>query len=229
MQQSSGHSAGGPAHGTLVTARELLKQGRSNDAQILLERLIETDTETAKARHLWALARLEQGDCVTAEQTFRERTRADPGDHSATFSLGLTLERQGRAAEAREQFERTLELKPDFEAAHLKLQGKGHDAGASKPAQSRQDERSRRQRPMNELTIPETEAEVEQFERGLAAKKRAEFWARWHGTPLVIRILYLGFALFVVAFLITVATLMVSSESFDRSVEPPKIRQLSPD
>jgi cytochrome c-type biogenesis protein CcmH/NrfG len=61
------------------------------------------------------------GRLTDAEQAFRAAVARDANDHRYTFNLGLALARQGRGREAREYFEKTLQLAPDFVAAREEL------------------------------------------------------------------------------------------------------------
>jgi len=61
------------------------------------------------------------GDLAAAERAFREAIRRDAREPRYTYNLGLTLQREHRAAEAVPFFARTLELDPQFAAARDRL------------------------------------------------------------------------------------------------------------
>ena len=52
---------------------------------------------------------------------FREAIERDPREPRYTYNLGLTLQREHRAAEAVRYFRKTLELNPRFAAASDRL------------------------------------------------------------------------------------------------------------
>jgi Flp pilus assembly protein TadD len=56
-----------------------------------------------------------------AERAFREAARLDETSARYAYNLGLILERQGRAAEARPWYEKAAALDPRFAAAREKL------------------------------------------------------------------------------------------------------------
>lgn len=55
------------------------------------------------------------GDIAGAETQFRSALASDPKAHQAHYALGATLERKGRVEDAREAYEESLRLVPDFE------------------------------------------------------------------------------------------------------------------
>ena len=52
---------------------------------------------------------------------FREAIQRDPREPRYSYNLGLTLQREGRVADAALAFKKTLELDPRFAAARERL------------------------------------------------------------------------------------------------------------
>ena len=64
------------------------------------------------------------GHPADAERAFRQAVRLDDGSPRYAYNLGLILQRQGRIAEARPWFEKTLALDPGFADARDRLNGR---------------------------------------------------------------------------------------------------------
>jgi Flp pilus assembly protein TadD len=64
------------------------------------------------------------GRAAEAERAFRQATRLDEKNAHYAYNLGLILERQGRAAEARPWYEKALALDGSFAPARAKLSGR---------------------------------------------------------------------------------------------------------
>jgi Tfp pilus assembly protein PilF len=61
------------------------------------------------------------GHLAEAEQAFRKAVERNDRNHRYAYNLGLALLRQGRAAEARPFFEKSLALEPAFAPAREQM------------------------------------------------------------------------------------------------------------
>ena len=59
------------------------------------------------------VAAFQAGDCVETERLSRVRLREDPNASHALLLLGMSLQQQGRLADAVEPFARMCKLSPD--------------------------------------------------------------------------------------------------------------------
>jgi tetratricopeptide (TPR) repeat protein len=81
-----------------------------------------TDGPLMASRHMLGGIFLEKGYLVDAGRQYAAAVQQDPGDASARQGLGMALARQGKTAEAVEQFTTQLRLRPDARAHyHLAL------------------------------------------------------------------------------------------------------------
>jgi arylsulfatase A-like enzyme/Tfp pilus assembly protein PilF len=107
---------------------ELLRDSGQVDAAI--ERLRESvavDPASAAAWNALGMTLGGNNRLSEAEQAFREAMTRDATNHHYVFNLGLALQRQGRAAESRPYFEKSLQLSPGFAPAREELRKLGVD------------------------------------------------------------------------------------------------------
>jgi tetratricopeptide (TPR) repeat protein len=114
------------AHQTGLTglgrrATQLLKAGRGEEGQKILEELVRRYPDSAKARaglgRMYVLRNLP----AEAEVHLREALRLDPSNNEARYHLATSLLRQKKLTEAVTVFRRVVEAEPDQADAHLKL------------------------------------------------------------------------------------------------------------
>lgn len=93
-------------------AQSLLNGGDRLRARALLDRAMASGATSSALSLQRARARTEAGDCSGALSDARTATRLSPGESMAHAAVGLALLCQGREAEARLAFKRSLELDP---------------------------------------------------------------------------------------------------------------------
>jgi tetratricopeptide (TPR) repeat protein len=98
----------------LLQAELNLRQGNSGPAIVSLTRLLKQQPQIPRAYTLLATAQLAQNHPDDAVSVYRQMTLAFPTNAQAPLLLGMLLARQGRAADARQAFEKALELAPDY-------------------------------------------------------------------------------------------------------------------
>jgi tetratricopeptide (TPR) repeat protein len=102
-------------------AQSWLDQGRHEDAQPIVARLIQDYPGAPDGWLLLGRMRLERNDCAGAEQCFRRLLQLAPEGVNGHAQLGLALLCQERYADAIPAFQQAIRLKPDFGEAHFNL------------------------------------------------------------------------------------------------------------
>jgi tetratricopeptide (TPR) repeat protein len=101
--------------GLLGKANSLIGLGRLDEADALLERVLELDPGNPYALAESAVIRYGLGDDQGAEQRFEAALERGTAYTCPYEGLGLVYLRQGRVDEARDQLERAVDLNPDIE------------------------------------------------------------------------------------------------------------------
>ncbi len=97
----------------LREARSALSRGDLDQAQALLEQLLNQHPEDADVLERLAIVQCRRGDLASGESLLERALKAQP-DHGASLnSLGVVLQNQGRLAPARTVLERAVTLQPD--------------------------------------------------------------------------------------------------------------------
>ena len=110
--------AGGPGGAQSVgDARALLRDGNGAAAQQMLQAIVDATPNNLDAQLWLGRAALETGDYVVAERALRAALAGKADWPDAEAALGLTFERSGRTAEARETYRAVLKQFPDQEMA----------------------------------------------------------------------------------------------------------------
>lgn len=174
----------------VLAADQLLLRGEVAKARSLLRRRLEANPHDERARYLWGIARLREGDAVDAERIFRAILGRSPRNYGAAFSLGLCLEQQGRADDAADAYQIACLLKPDYGPARAKLASLGTSLReTSQQAEQRPQSSVREPQSahgatstpgklqMNEFFLPADDAECAEYKRRYAAKIKAKFEA----------------------------------------------------
>jgi tetratricopeptide (TPR) repeat protein len=102
-------------------AEQLLKQGRRDEAGLLISRLVTEYPDAAEGWLLLGRLRVVQKECPAAEQALRRVLAIDPTSVNGCVQLGAALLCQERYAEAAEVFQKAIHYKPDLDAAHFNL------------------------------------------------------------------------------------------------------------
>jgi choline-sulfatase len=95
--------------------------GRSADAARLLREAVVLEPAVASYWNSLGMILGGHGDFAGAEQAFREAATRDGKNAQYAYNLGLALARQSKRVEAAAQFQRTLELDPQFAPARQRL------------------------------------------------------------------------------------------------------------
>jgi tetratricopeptide (TPR) repeat protein len=105
----------------LLLARLNLQQDRVTQAVQRLESFLEVQPASTAARLLLADALVMRREYDRALAIYRDYARQAPGDPRGPFLVGLVLRQQQQLDAARQEFERTLDLQPEFLAAAAQL------------------------------------------------------------------------------------------------------------
>jgi len=97
---------------SLLQAELNVRQGNSAAAVLSLTRLLKQQPQVPRAYTLLADAHLAQNHPDAAVSVYRRMTQAFPKEPQPPLLLGTLLARQGRPADARQAFEKALELAP---------------------------------------------------------------------------------------------------------------------
>lgn len=125
----------------IAAAERALAEGTPAQAVEILERVLASRPNSARARYLLGVARFRHGDADGATVAFRAVTEDHPGDHRAWYALALAAERTGDRATAATALRRCLDLRPDLaevrdRLAALEAEGRADDgAGTTLAAQ----------------------------------------------------------------------------------------------
>lgn len=99
-------------------AHELIQQGRTDQAQGILENLAAKLPDDAEMWFLLGLARGQRNDIAGAEQAFRRCMTLRPDAFGAWDNLGLALLQQGKLDEAKRCFRTSIKLNPGNPIPH---------------------------------------------------------------------------------------------------------------
>jgi tetratricopeptide (TPR) repeat protein len=138
----SDEAAAGPGRSrSLVNAgRELIRQGKLDDAERVLRRALTLDpTEVLARAHLGRIA-MDRGRLEEAATWLRSAITAGCDDPKVALALGTALRRLGRLEEARHAYRHALALDPRFTDARVHLALLADSAGARAAALALLDE-----------------------------------------------------------------------------------------
>jgi tetratricopeptide (TPR) repeat protein len=99
----------------------LQEEGRTDEALQHYQAALEANPELIALYEPTATLLARRGDLAGAVRLYEEAVRRQPTAR-VHFNLAITLERLGRAAEARQHYERALVLDPDLEPARRRLE-----------------------------------------------------------------------------------------------------------
>jgi tetratricopeptide (TPR) repeat protein len=102
-------------------ADEWIKAGRVAEAAQLLEKTVQTYTNSDRAMFLLGRARLRLGNPVGAEQILTRAVTIAPGSVEAQMQLGVVRLGRGRAKEAQPCFRAAIQAKPNLAQAWFNL------------------------------------------------------------------------------------------------------------
>ncbi len=89
-----------------------LGQADLDKSAVMLERVLKTDPQNQRARHLLASVYQRKGDHAAAEQELRAAIELHPSNPAPHLSLGLLLKERGRPEEALREFHFVERLRP---------------------------------------------------------------------------------------------------------------------
>ena len=102
-------------------AVELMSQGKSDAAEVLLSELTESQPELAGPWINLGLIRASQDDAAGAESAFNEAVSANPNNCDARNQLGILLRRRGAFSAAEQQYQECLKVDPTRADVQLNL------------------------------------------------------------------------------------------------------------
>jgi tetratricopeptide (TPR) repeat protein len=98
-----------------------VRAGDAPEATKILSNLAKTQPDNAQAQFLLATAYLTQRQPAQALEVYRRMSRSFPDNPQIPCLMGIVCEQLGDAAHARESFEKSLQLQPDYFPALNKL------------------------------------------------------------------------------------------------------------
>ena len=90
-----------------------VRTGRYEAAEAVYQRLLQADPRDAQAQAALIALRGGRVEPIAAESRLKSLLAADPGAHALNFTLGNQLARQGRWAEAQQEYLKALTAEPD--------------------------------------------------------------------------------------------------------------------
>ena len=99
----------------------LMHQGKQVEAAGINEQILKENPDDPDAKSLDASLKLEKGDVTHALAELQQVVTRAPDNPVAHFNLGRAYAMHGEAAQARQQFERAIEIRTDYLAARLAL------------------------------------------------------------------------------------------------------------
>ena len=99
-------------------ALQALKSGRFAEAESIYRQIISTDSKNFDALHMLGIVCSEKGSAAEAEQFFRSALAANPASVPCHLNFALHHFKRRQYALAIEQFDRVLELSPNYGPAH---------------------------------------------------------------------------------------------------------------
>jgi tetratricopeptide (TPR) repeat protein len=105
----------------LYRAESLLRQGRTQEALLLLQQTTQNYPDSYYAWLMLGRALTKQRNLKAAEQALRTALKLAPDSAEVQFYLGVALFHQGNFRAAEELFRGAAEAKPNFAAAHYNL------------------------------------------------------------------------------------------------------------
>jgi tetratricopeptide (TPR) repeat protein len=105
----------------LHQASILHQQGRTDDAALLYETVLQTEPQNFDYLYRLGLIRLEQHRWVDAEAVFRRAVKIDRHSAEAHHNIAFALTGLNRCEEAIKRYAKALKLRPDFAEAHNNL------------------------------------------------------------------------------------------------------------
>lgn len=98
-------------------------EGRVEDAIVHYQRALDSDEGFLPARYNYALALYKLGRQTDAKAVLHEVLKREAGHYEACYQLGTIAQDEKDYASARAYFERSLKIRPQFEAAKKALSG----------------------------------------------------------------------------------------------------------
>jgi tetratricopeptide (TPR) repeat protein len=97
-------------------------RGRYDEAAKLLERAVEINPDDVRAHNNFGMALLGQGKLDEAANEWFIVSQRDPSNYVAVANIGLVFAHMGRFDEAIAMYEKSLQLKPDYQVARQNLE-----------------------------------------------------------------------------------------------------------
>ena len=105
----------------IQSAISLHKAGHLDQAQAILEQIIQQHPGHADGLNLLGAVKVARGDYVEAVKSLQAAIRHQPAKAGPYVNLGVALERQGKLKPALHHYQHALRLKPSLVAAHYNL------------------------------------------------------------------------------------------------------------
>ena len=102
-----------------ATVRDMIREGRTNEARELLLETLQTHPDSRVVRALLAAAQCRAGNFDDAVHVLQELTKEYPDDTTARMILSTAYFGQGRYAEALAELEQVMQMEPSLSEAHF--------------------------------------------------------------------------------------------------------------
>jgi tetratricopeptide (TPR) repeat protein len=99
----------------------LMRQGKRDEAAVVNKQILDADANDNDARGLSATFMLDRGDVLKALGELQGVVTRDPSNPVARYNLGRAFAARNEFEQARQQFQKAIELRPDYVLARLAL------------------------------------------------------------------------------------------------------------
>jgi cytochrome c6 len=196
----------------IVRARQLIDRGCFGEATELLENHLASRGDDRLARSLLAHAHFRHGSLVAAEAQYRVLVAQPSPNPRDLYSLGATLEKQGKLEEAMYWYDAARRADPAFTQAvaareRVAQAQQAREATAARGAT----EATPSAKPAGpfvptELGIPLSEEDLGAYEKWKREKEKSDWWTEnWYRLPVPLRVLKAVSLLLVLAIAVGIA------------------------
>jgi len=106
---------------TYIDAISAMKNGESEQAQTLLQDVINKQPDFSNAHVNLGIIFLNNNSLNEAENSFQHALRTNPGNIYALNQLGILYRKQGKFSAAKSSYEKAIDINSDYAFAHLNL------------------------------------------------------------------------------------------------------------
>ena len=173
----------------ITQAKQLIDNGRPEDAIDMLEEHLEGAPDDHVARNLLAFAHYQGGDFAAAESVYRTMVARPDPDPRNQYSLGRALEAQGKVGEARAWIDAAAAAGLERAIADRDRLAKSAVAQPAAGSAAAPASTPVKHVPLTELGIPQTEQELTEYTHLLRERAKQDWWTQnWYSIPWGVRL-----------------------------------------